>query len=254
MKKGQYLFVFLCILYATPNLSFGQLPYHQNHQIFASHKRLPHPLLFPFETEQAAVNGEKEKSPWFQSLNGLWKFNWVKAPADRPVDFYEKDFDDSEWGTIPVPGNWEIHGYGYPIYLDEKYPFRTTYPNTPVDYNPVGSYRKTFTISENWLKRDVILHFGAVKSAIYVWVNGKKVGFSQGSKTPAEFDISSYVQAGENELALEIYRWSDASYIESQDMLRLTGIERDVYLYAQPKVYIQDVFARTERMPDQLND
>ena len=147
---------------------------------------------------------------------------------------------------FPVPANWEVHGYDYPIYLDEKYPFTTQWPNVSKDYNPVGSYRRTIEIPENWLERDVILYFGAVKSALYVWVNGEKVGYSQGSKTPAEFNITSYLRAGKNNIAIQIYRWSDASYIESQDMLRLSGIEREVYVYAKPKVSIQDFFVKND--------
>ena len=228
--------------------------YHQNHEVFAVNKEAPHPQLFPFDNEQAAFLDQKENSPWFQSLNGFWKFHWVKNPNDRPKDFYKTNFNDSDWEYFPVPANWEVHGYDYPIYLDEKYPFTTTYPNTPKDYNPVGSYRKTFELPEEWSDREIFLHFGAVKSALYVWVNGKEVGFSQGSKTPASFDITGFVQEGKNTLAIQIYRWSDASYIESQDMLRLSGIEREVYLYATPKIHLWDMFAKTERMESDSKD
>ena len=185
--------------------------YYQDHTVFAVNKEAPHPQLFPFSNEHSAFKNQKENSPWFQSLNGYWKFNWVKKPADRPKDFHQVTFDDSRWETFPVPGNWEVHGYDYPIYLDEKYPFTTTYPNTPSDYNPVGSYRKEIEIPENWSEREIFLHFGAVKSALYVWINGIEVGFSQGSKTPAEFNITEYVHPGTNTLAIQIYRWSECA-------------------------------------------
>lgn len=220
--------------------------YHEDHTVFGVNKEAPHAHSFPFEKEELARNFDREHSTWFQSLNGDWKFNWVRQPKDKPADFHQVDFDDSDWGLFPVPANWEVHGLDYPIYLDEKYPFTTTWPKVPADYNPVGSYRRTFTVDESWTEREVFLYFGAVKSALYVWVNGEKVGYSQGSKTPAEFNISSFIHPGENTLAIQIYRWSDASYIESQDMLRLSGIEREVYLYASPKAHIRDFFVKTD--------
>ena len=127
----------------------------------------------------------------------------------------------------------------------KKYPFTTTWPNVPKDYNPVGSYRRKFNISTDWEGQEIFIYFGAVKSALYIWINGEEVGFSQGSKTPAEFNITKYIKPGENNLAIQIYRWSDASYVESQDMLRLSGIEREVYLYARPKTHIRDFFVKT---------
>ncbi len=228
--------------------------YHQNHEVFAVNKEAPHSQLFPFNNQPAAFLNQKENSPWFKSLNGLWKFSWVKNPKDRPLNFHQINYDDSDWIYFPVPANWEVHGLDYPIYLDEKYPFTTKWPNVSEEYNPVGSYRKIIEIPENWSDREIFLHFGAVKSALYVWINGTQVGFSQGSKTPAEFNITKYLQKGKNTLAIQIYRWSDASYIESQDMLRLSGIEREVYLYATPKMHIWDMFAQTKRMKSNPED
>ena len=227
MKQSNLFLVFILF-----GFFLNAQDYHQNHEVFAVNKEDPHPQLFPYNNVPAAFLNQKENSPWFKSLNGYWKFNWVKNPNDRPKDFFKENFDDSTWEYFPVPANWEVHGLDYPIYLDEKYPFTTTWPKVPENYNPVGSYRKVFKIPENWNKREIFLHFGAVKSALYVWINGKSVGFSQGSKTPAEFNITKHLQKGKNTLAIQIYRWSDASYIESQDMLRLSGIEREVYLYA----------------------
>ena len=224
--------------------------YYEDHTIFAINKEAPHATLFPFENEYVAFKGDMETSKWYLSLNGSWKFNWVRNPKDTPKSFYQEEYDDRGWNTIPVPGNWEVHGYGYPIYLDEKYPFSTTWPSTPQDYNPVGSYRRNFVISPEWSGREVFLYFGGVKSALYVWINGKFVGFSQGSKTPAEFNVTDFVQVGENSIALQIFRWSDASYVESQDMLRLTGIEREVHLYATPEIHIRDFHFQADMIDD----
>ncbi len=235
MKYINTLFLFFIIM------ALGKAQeYHQNHEIFGVNKEAPHAHLFPFENEKIAIRGEKECSNRYLSLNGLWKFNWVRNPADRPHDFYNKNYDDSGWVNFPVPANWEVHGYDYPIYLDEKYPFTTTWPKVPKDYNPVGSYRRSFNIPSDWTGHEIFIYFGAVKSALYVWVNEEFVGFSQGSKTPAEFNITKYVEPGENNLAIQIYRWSDASYVESQDMLRLSGIEREVFLYATPRTHARD--------------
>ena len=177
-------------------------------------------------------------------MNGAWKFNWVRSPGERPQDFFQEGFDDSDWDRIPVPSNWEIQGYGVPIYLNHPYEFEKNPPYIHHDYNPVGSYRTTFQVPEDWGDREVFLHFGAVKSAMYLWVNGQQVGYSQGSKLPAEFNVTDYLRTGENLLAVEVYRWSDGSYLECQDFWRISGIERDVFLWAAPKIHIRDVFVK----------
>ncbi len=215
---------------------------HFNHQIFEENKLPPRATFFGAESPKII---EKENSRRFLNLNGDWKFNWVKNPQKRPTTFQNIEFNDNQWGIIKVPSNWEVAGYGYPIYLDERYPFTTKWPNAPTEYNPVGTYRKEIVLKEEFLFEDVILHFAGVKSAMYVYVNGSYVGYSQGSKTPAEFNITSYLKEGKNLIALQLFRWSDASYLESQDMLRMSGIERDVYLYTQPKVFISDYYANT---------
>ncbi len=216
----------------------------QNHQVFAINKEAPHASLFPFESIETSLVNNKEQSSNFLLLNGLWKFDWQRSPKSKPEGFQGNNFDDSKWSVIPVPGNWETKGFGYPIYLDERYPFKTKWPNVPQEYNPIGSYRKPFNLPDTWKNKQVFLHIGAAKSSLDVWLNGKKVGFSQGSKTPAEFDITEFLEGKKNLLALQIRRWSDASYLESQDMLRISGIERDVYLYATPKQHIFDVHAK----------
>lgn len=214
----------------------------ENPGIRAINKEAPHATLFPFESTELALANDRTQSIYFQSLNGTWKFNWVRKPADRPADFYKEEFDVSTWDDTPVPSNWQRQGYGVPIYLDVEYPFPANQPYIPNDYNPVGSYKRTFTLPEHWEGREIFIHFGAVKSAMYLWINGEQVGYSQGSKTPAEFRITDYVRPGENSIAVEVYRWSDGSYLEDQDFWRLAGIERDVYLFASPTVHIQDFF------------
>ncbi len=216
--------------------------YHYNHEIFEENKLPPRATFFGFESK--AIN-YREQSKRFLNLNGEWKFFFVKDPKQRPTTFQNVNFDDSLWDTIPVPSNWEVEGYDHPIYLDERYPFTTKWPEVPTDYNPVGTYRKEIVLSEELLSEDLILHFAGAKSAMYVYLNGQFVGYSQGSKTPAEFNITPFVHVGKNILALQMFRWSDASYLESQDMLRMSGIERDVYIYSQPKVHLADYYAYT---------
>ena len=212
---------------------------HFNHAIFEENKLPPRATFFGSESPEII---SQEDSRRFINLNGLWKFNWTKDLKKRPTSFHVCDFSDDEWKTIAVPANWETEGYGNPIYLDERYPFTTKWPDAPKDYNPVGTYRKNIILTDDILKEDVILKFEASKSAMYVYVNGNYVGYSQGSKTPAEFNISQFLIAGENLIALQQFRWSDASYLESQDMLRMSGIERAVYLYTRPKVFIEDYY------------
>lgn len=177
----------------------------------------------------------------YQLLNGTWKFKHSMKPADRPKSFFKRDYDVSKWDDIDVPSNWQMRGYDFPIYTNIIYPFPKNAPYIPDSFNPVGSYKRTFTINKEWKDKRIVIYFGAVKSAFYIWVNGKKVGYSEGSKTAAEFDITDYVSVGDNDIALEVYRWSDGSYLEDQDFWRLSGIERDVYLYATPKHYLKNV-------------
>ncbi len=213
---------------------------HSDHTVFAVNKLPPHASFLAYETEKLAEQNIPEASQRYILLNGDWKFHWTRSPRKRVKDFYNPDLDDSHWETIPVPGNWEVEGKGYPIYLDERYPFSTSWPDAPKDYNPVGTYRHRFILPEAWSGQQIILHFAGAKSAMYLYINGQFAAYSQGSKTPAEFDLTSFLHPGENLLAIQMYRWSDASYLESQDMLRMSGIEREVYLYAKPLVSIAD--------------
>lgn len=226
---------------------------HNDHTVFQVNKLEAHADFFAFETAILASQSKVEASKHFLSLSGNWKFHWVRSPKNRILNYYDVHMDDSRWDTIPVPANWEVEGYGYPIYLDERYPFTTKWPGSPEDYNPTGTYRRNFHINKEWLTDDIILHFAGAKSAMYVYVNGHFAGYSQGSKTPAEFDITSYVNKGENQIALQMFRWSDASYLESQDMLRMSGIEREVFVYARPRVSIRDFSVVADLDNDYLN-
>jgi len=217
----------------------------ENSIIFDINKEPAHASFVPID-EEGVPNFDKTASPYVQLLNGYWKFNWAPKPVDRPVEFYTPSYDVSAWKEIQVPANWQLQGYGIPIYTNIVYPFKVDPPFIQNDNNPVGSYRRTFTIPEEWDAREIFLHFAGVKSAFYLWINGEKVGYSQGSMTPAEFNITPYLQQGENVLAAEVYRWSDGSYLEDQDMWRLSGIYRDVYLVAKTRQNIRDFFITTD--------
>ncbi|MDH5468126.1 MAG: beta-galactosidase, partial [Candidatus Aminicenantes bacterium] len=219
-----------------------KVPDWENPAVVGREKEPAHCTYIPYADVQTALKNKLAQSPYYKSLNGLWKFSWVRKPADRPVDFYKDEYDVSQWEEIKVPGNWELQGYGVPIYTDEEYPFPANPPRIPHDYNPVGSYRRGFTVPEDWNSRQVFLHFGGVKSAMYAWINGKEVGYSQGSKTPAEFNITRYLREGQNTLAVEVYRWSDGAYLEGQDYWKISGIEREVFLFSTPNVMVRDFF------------
>ena len=221
----------------------------EDQTIFQINREEPRAHFFPFESEALALKNDKSLSNYFQSLNGAWKFHFAKDPAQKAVGFEETDHDVSSWENINVPGHWEMQGWSVPIYLDEEYPFPPDPPFVPHDYNAVGSYVKTFELDENWNGRDIFIHFGGVRSAFYFWLNGEFIGYSQGSKTPAEFDITDKVITGNNRIAVQVYRFSDGSYLEGQDTWRVSGLERDVYLYAVPKTRISDLFVKAE-----LND
>lgn len=225
----------------------------ENPSVISLNKEIPHATFAIYDDESVALKSEREESKFNYSLNGNWKFNWVKAPSERPVDFYLPDYDVSSWDNIEVPSNWQMKGYGKPIYINIPYVFPNNPPKIPHEYNPVGSYRHTFNIPEGWQERETFIHFDGVKSAFYIWINGKKVGYSQGSMTPAEFNITPYLKEGENILAAEVYRWCDGSYLEDQDMWDLSGIYRDVYLFSTPKVHMRDVHIIT-RLDENCTD
>ncbi|MCC5928386.1 MAG: DUF4981 domain-containing protein [Cyclobacteriaceae bacterium] len=201
-------------------------------------------VSWPNESE--ALKHDLIESPRYLNLNGDWMFHWAPVPEQSPENFFSSSYDAKGWKTIPVPGNWELYGHGTAIYTNITYPFTPVDPPyTPKNDNPTGAYLTDFTIPRAWKDMQITLHFGGVSSAFYVWVNGKMVGYSEDSMLPAEFDITPFLQSGKNRLAVRVYRWSNGSYLEDQDHWRLSGIQRNVYLHAAPKVQIFDFTVRT---------
>ena len=226
------------------------MPEWQNLEVFEINRNAPRATFITYDDENKVIEDDYHASPYYKLLNGDWQFNWSKNPSTVPENFWLTDYDDSQWDTIPVPANWQMHGYDYPIYTNIRYPFEKNPPLVPMDDNPTGAYRTNFSIPESWDDKQIFLHFGAVNSAFYLWINGKKVGYSEGSKTPAEFNITAYVNKGKNTLAAQVIRFSDGSYLEDQDFWRVSGIERDVYLHAMPNTHIRDFFAKTSLSDD----
>ncbi len=256
MKNRIFLCIFSLIIFFPFNTLHAQETRDwENPEIIGINKEKPHATLF--------LSTDKANNPNLISLNGIWKFKWSPDPQSRPADFYKNDYSTESWDNIVVPGNWEMQGFGIPIYTNINYPFKRDQPKVtsepPTNFtayknrNPVGSYITTFSVPENWNNKLVFLNFGGVRSAMYVWINGEKVGYSQGSMTPAEFDITNYIHKGKNKLAVEVYRWSDGSYLEDQDMWRISGIFRDVDLIARPKTYIRDFEVIAEPVNDFTN-
>lgn len=227
-----------------------QSPEWENHHILQINTEPPRASLTAFPDRTSALKHWREHSVWYKSLNGQWKFNWCGHPDERVQNFYQPAYDASDWDDISVPSNWQLKGYGVPIYTNQKYIFHKNPPfvmDEPTSTytlkdmrNPVGSYRRFFKVPDAWDGQPVFLTFDGVSSAFYLWINGKKVGYSEGSRTPAEFNITSYLQPGKNLIAAEVYRNSDGSYLECQDFWRLSGIYRDVYLWSPPRLHIQD--------------
>ncbi len=208
----------------------------------------PHTTLMPYADVRQALDGDRTRSPYRLGLDGKWKFAYADRPDDRDTDFYRTDVDDSDWDSIPVPSVWQRHGHDFPIYVNITYPWwgpnglgeEAQPPAAPTRYNPVGQYRRTFTVPRGWAGRRTFLHFEGVKSAHYVWINGELVGYSEDSYAPAEYDITRYLKPGTNQIAVEVYRYSDGDWMEDQDMIRLSGIFRSVYLYSTPEVHLRD--------------
>ncbi|AZQ65250.1 DUF4981 domain-containing protein [Flammeovirga pectinis] len=233
----------------------------ENERVFEVNKLASRVPSYSFTSKVDALKGDRVHSKML-SLNGKWKFSYVDKAALKSEDFYKSDFNSNKWEDIEVPSSWEMKGYGQPIYTNITYPFTPNIldPNLKYDWkgpqpplpptiqrdNPVGSYIKEFTLPSEWKEESIIIHFGGVSSAFYIWVNGKKVGYSQGSRLAAEFDITNYVVKGKNKVAVQVYRYSDGSYLEDQDMWRLSGIHREVMVLAQPKIALQDFYVKTK--------
>ncbi|MDR2848275.1 MAG: beta-galactosidase, partial [Bacteroidales bacterium] len=241
MKKIPFI---LCVTLLSSGVMQAQTPEWENPEIFGINKEAARATAMPYSTEQQAIADVYSASPYYQSLNGTWKFNWHKKPADKPADFYKEGYDVNNWDNIKVPGNWELQGFGTPIYTNISYPHPKNPPYIDHSDNPVGCYVRDFDISKEWNGRRVYLHFESGLAAMYIWVNGEKVGYSEVTKSPAEFDITPYIRQGKNSLAIEGYRWSDGSYLEDQDFWRLSGFDRSVYLYSTAQTRIQDFFAK----------
>ncbi|UMB52577.1 DUF4981 domain-containing protein [Lutibacter sp. A64] len=251
--KLKYIAIFLILLsscnknhkYADVSFEEQEIPDWENPAVFGINKEQPRAYFIPYLNNDDVITDKAKNSPFYTSLNGEWEFNLAIKPDERPYYFFKEDYDTSDWKSIKVPSNWELEGFDIPIYTNVKYPHEKTPPKIQDHYNPVGSYRTYFNI-DSIDSKEVFLHFGAVSSAMYVWVNGEKVGYSEGSKTPAEFNITKYLKKGKNLLAVEVYRWSDGSYLEDQDFWRLSGITRDVYLLERNKTHIKDFWSQAD--------
>jgi beta-galactosidase len=245
MFKKSLAFV-VCGVFSL-SLAFSQFQDNdwENPQLYELNKEKPHATFMLFNDKKSVIADDYNKSAYYQSLNGTWKFVYVDKYADRVKDFYRTDLNDSKWNNIPVPSNWEREGFGIPIYTNITYP----YPKNPPfigENNPVGTYRKQFTIPASWDGKEVILQFGSITGCAFVYVNGHKVGITKASKSPAEFNITKYLKKGNNLLAVQVFRWHDGSYMEDQDFWRISGIERDVFLYAFPKLSVWDFFLKAD--------
>ncbi|MEG8947315.1 glycoside hydrolase family 2 TIM barrel-domain containing protein [Rosettibacter firmus] len=249
---------FIFMIFAFSNiysqLDFDINRYIENPEVFGENKEEPAAILIPYQNFEKALQREVDKSSYYLSLNGNWKFDWKINPALAPKDFYKKEFNDKTWKEIPVPSNWQMLGYDHQMYRNipmEFYPYNPPY--VPDDINPTGFYRKKFKIPSNWKERKIYIHFDGVQSAAFVWLNGKYIGYHEDGMTPAEFDITDKIEKGENILAVMVLRWCDGSYLEDQDMFRFSGIYRNVYLYSKPQIMIRDLFIKTDLDENYVN-
>ncbi|OYU56535.1 MAG: beta-galactosidase [Chitinophagaceae bacterium BSSC1] len=239
------LFGLCLVLFANMTMAQSANNLWENPEKYEINKEAPHASFMLYTDKQDAQANNYAKSSFYQSLNGTWKFVYAEKQADRIKDFYSTKLDDHAWNNIAVPSNWELKGFGTPIYTNIVYPFPKNPPFVG-DNNPVGTYRKEFNVPENWLNSQTILHFGSITGCAMVYVNGKNVGLTKASKTAAEFDISKFLVKGKNLLAVQVFRWHDGSYLEDQDFWRISGIERDVFIYAKPKLVINDFFLKAD--------
>ncbi len=246
-KKIQRCLVAILLCLSVNGFADNLTPELYDPEIFQVNREPARNTGQTFPSVEQAKKGIREASPFYKLLNGRWKFNWVANAAERPLDFYKPEFDVNAWGEFEVPAVWELNGFGIPVFYDTKFAFgEPNPPYIPEDRNPVGSYRTTFTVPEDWDSRQVFIHLGGVKSAFYIWVNGNKVGYSEDSFTPAEFNISKYLTSGENTLAVQVFKYCDGRYMECQSLWRYGGIIRDVYLFSTPSIYLQDYYVRCD--------
>ncbi|ANH80610.1 glycoside hydrolase [Niabella ginsenosidivorans] len=270
MKKGIVTLLFAAAFFANPGVWAQQDPVNhlfsasdtasvpseiENPECLGINKEPAHATLMPYASLQEALAANRHQSSFYRSLNGTWKFKWVPWPQKRPVDFYKEDYDVSGWAGIPVPSNWGMQGYGTPDYSNFTYIFKKDFPRVmsapSVDYttyrerNPVGSYRRDFEVPQSWIGRRIFVTFDGVDAGFFLWINGKKIGYSVNSRNAAEFDITDYVRPGKNIIAVEVYRFTSGSYLEDQDMWKLSGIFRNVSLWSSPQLHIRDFFITT---------
>ena len=243
---------FLCLL-CMGKLFAQESTNWQNVEVIGINKTDPHTTLLPYPNEATALTFKTSQTPFVQSLNGQWKFLFDTDYRRLPEGFSTPNFSDQDWYDMEVPSNWQLKGFGKPIYTNVKMPFQLEPPQVPIDNNETGVYRRNFEIPDSWSERQIFLHFAGVQSACTVWINGKEVGYSEGSMTPAEFDVTAYVTPGQNQLTVQVIRWSTGSYLEDQDFWRLSGIYRDVFLFSTPKAHIRDYRVETDLAPDFQN-
>jgi beta-galactosidase len=239
----------LVVILPRPLAADPQRPEWNDLATFAVGVEQPHATMMVYPSAELARTHDRTRSPWFRSLNGEWRFRYANRPADAPAGFHVSEFDDRAWDTIPVPSTWQLHGYDIPIYTNILYPWPQDArepPVVPTEHNPVGSYRRTFTVPPDWQRRQVFLHFEGVDSAFSAWVNGQRVGYSEDSRTPAEFNITPHLREGSNTLAVQVYRYSDGAFLEDQDMWRMSGIYRDVFLWSTPARHVRDFEVKTD--------
>ena len=252
------VFSILALCFLFNSLSYSQdLADLENEEFLHRNTTKPHATLMPYPTERVAVKGDRYNSSYCMMLNGKWQFKWSPDPESRPADFFKTDFDTTEWDMINVPSNWQLEGFGTPLYTNVTYPFKVNPPKVMDDpderytnykeRNPVGSYKYQFKVPRSWDEEQIFLHFDGVNSFMNLWLDGKYVGSGQGSRTPLEFDVTNFVTPGQtHEIAVEVFRYCAGSYLEDQDFWRLSGIFRNVYLMATPKVHIRDFFIKTK--------
>ena len=226
----------------VPQSTADKLPYWQDIQTVSVNREAARSAFMTYDKREYALSGRYEQSPFYRSLNGTWKFFYTDSHRSLPADITESVSHASGWCDIQVPGNWERQGHGLALYTNIGYEFKALNPKPPQLPNdiPVGVYRREIEIPQGWMERDIFLHIAGAKSGVYVYLNGQEVGYNEDSKNPAEYLINPYVKEGKNTLVLKIFRWSTGSYLECQDFWRLSGIERDVFLYSQPKTAIRD--------------
>ena len=237
--------LFACCLSLLGTAAFAQNNEWRDPNVNQINRAPMHTNYFAYPNEDSALKGCKESVENYMSLNGTWKFFWVKNADMRPTDFYQVNYNDKGWDDMKVPGLWELNGYGDPIYVNVGYAWRSQFknnpPEVPIENNHVGSYRKEITIPADWKGKEIFAHFGSVTSNMYLWVNGQFVGYSEDSKLEAEFNLTKYLKPGKNLIAFQVFRWCDGTYLEDQDFLRACGVARDCYLYTRNKKYIQDI-------------